>query len=199
MDKDVNYNNLSDEELIALAQNGDNFAEDLLIKRYKYVATSFAHRYFLNGGDSEDLLQEGFLAVFRAIHTFNGKANFKTYVYACVKNRINTVIKTSNRYKNQPLNNYLSLSSLNDGDKTEIIIDTTFDPEDRYINDESERELQIVIKDTLSDYEYQILSCYLKGFSYLEIAEKFSKQVKSIDNALQRIRKKLLAEVDKNK
>ena len=197
MDKKIN--DLSDEELVHLAQSGDAQAEDLLVKRYKYVATSFAHMYFLNDGDAEDLLQEGFLAVFRAIHTFDGRANFKSFVYACVKNRINTAIKASNRFKNQPLNNYLSLSSLNEGDKTEIIIDSSFGPEDSYINEETERELKEKIKGQLSDYEFSTLSLFLQGFSYSEIAERQGKTVKSIDNALQRIRKKILSAVSQNK
>ena len=194
-----NFKSLSDEQLVLLAQQKDENAVEELFNRYKYIASAIAHAYFLNGGDSEDLLQEGLFAVFKAISSFNGKANFKTYVYTCVKNRIFSVIKSSNRYKNLPLNNYLSLSSGidNEDDKTKIIIDTNFSPEERYINSEAETELKKKISEVLSQYEYKILVHYLKGYSYREIAELFSKKEKSIDNAIQRIRKKILLELEK--
>lgn len=194
----MSLNDLSDEELAVKAQKNDSAAFDVLFARYKYVAAAGAHSYFLNGGDSEDLLQEGMIAVFKAITTFNGKYNFKSYVYTCVKNRMITVIKSSNRYKNLPLNNYLSLSGYSNGnDKTEIIIDRNFGPEDAFINEESERELKRIIKDVLSSYEYDILALYLQGYSYADIGIKMQKKSKSIDNALQRIRKKLLMAIER--
>ena len=186
---------LSDEELVLLAQKKDELASEELFLRYKYTVSSVAHSYFLAGGDSEDLVQEGMFAVFSAINSFSGKTNFKSYVYTCVKNRIFTVIKMSKRQKNQPLNNYISLSgwSDNDSDKTEIVIDSAFGPEERYINKETEKELINTIQNTLSEYEFEILRLYLKGYSYSEIETKLSKKKKSIDNALQRIRKKILS------
>ena len=191
---------LSDEQLVLLAQQKDESAIDELFNRYKYIASAVAHSYFLNGGDSEDLLQEGLFAVFKAISSFNAKANFKTYVYTCVKNRIFSVIKSSNRFKNLPLNNYLSISGGVDGelDKTNIVIDNNFSPEETYIILEAETELKNKISQILSDYEYKILINYLKGYSYRELGEMFSKKEKSIDNAIQRIRKKILVEM-KNK
>ena len=187
--------NISDEKLVALAQLKDENAIDELFDRYKYIASAVAHSYFLNGGDPEDLLQEGLFAVFKAITSFNAKSSFKTYVYTCVKNRIFNVIKSSNRYKNQPLNNYLSLSGSfdndNDADKTEIIIDKHFGPEEIYLNAEAENELKSTINKVLSKFEYAILVYYLKGYSYREISEKVAKKEKSIDNAIQRIRKKI--------
>ena len=194
MDK-IEVKKLSDEQLVSLAQLKDESAIDELFDRYKYIASAVAHSYFLNGGDSEDLLQEGLVAVFKAITSFNGKSSFKTYVYTCVKNRIFNVIKSSNRYKNLPLNNYLSLSgsidSDNDADKNEIIVDKHFGPEEVYINAEAESELKSIIEKVLSKFEYQILVYYLKGYSYREISEKIGKKEKSIDNAIQRIRKKI--------
>ena len=192
----IEVKNLSDEKLVALAQIKDENAIDELFDRYKYIASAVAHSYFLNGGDSEDLLQEGLFAVFKAITSFNAKSSFKTYVYTCVKNRIFNVIKSSNRYKNLPLNNYLSLSgnidNENDADKTEIIVDKHFGPEEIYINAEAENELKSTINKVLSKFEYDILVYYLKGYSYREISEKVQKKEKSIDNAIQRIRKKIL-------
>ncbi len=194
-----NVKSLSDEQLVVLAQQKDENAIEELFNRYKYIASAVAHSYFLTGGDSEDLLQEGLFAVFKAISSFNSKANFKTYVYTCVKNRIFTIIKSSNRYKNIPLNNYLSLSGVNDDqiDKNKIIVDKNFSPEESYINLEAENELKNKISQVLSDYEYKILVQYLKGYSYRELGEMFSKKEKSIDNAIQRIRKKILLELEK--
>ncbi len=187
---------LSDERLVALAQLKNENAIDELFNRYKYIASAVARSYFLNGGESEDLLQEGLFAVFKAITSFNAKSSFKTYVYTCVKNRIFNAIKSSNRYKNQPLNNYLSLSGSidndSDVDKTEIIIDKHFGPEEICINAEAENELKSIIHKVLSKFEYDILIYYLKGYSYREISEKFEKNEKSIDNAIQRIRKKII-------
>ena len=191
----IEVKKLSDEELVRLAQLKDENAIDELFDRYKYIASAVAHSYFLNGGDAEDLLQEGLVAVFKAITSFNGKSSFKTYVYTCVKNRIFNVIKSSNRYKNLPLNNYLSLSgsldSDSDSDKNEIIVDKHFGPEEVYINAEAENELKSIISKVLSKFEYQILVYYLKGYSYREISENIGKKEKAIDNAIQRIRKKI--------
>ncbi|MBE5737916.1 MAG: sigma-70 family RNA polymerase sigma factor [Clostridiales bacterium] len=186
--------NMSDEQLLELAKSQDTEAIEQLLERYKYVASAVAHSYFLNGGDAEDLLQEGMIAVFNAINTFNGKASFKSYVYTCVKNKIITLIKQSNRYKNQPLNNYISFSGFleGDADKNELLTDFSFGPEEVIINTEAENELKNIITKTLSEYEHDILVYYLKGYSYREISEKFNKKEKSIDNALQRIRKKIL-------
>lgn len=189
----MNFCDLSDEELVKLVHNNDNGAIEELFNRYKYIATSVAHSYFLTGGDTEDLVQEGMVAIFKAVWSFNGKSSFKSYLYTCVKNRILTVIKSSNRYKNQPLNNYLSLSTFFDGDldKSEIIIDTEFGPEEKYINEETVREFSLKISKVLSDYEYKILVLYLKGYTQKEISAHLVKKEKSIDNALQRIKKKI--------
>lgn len=190
----IGLQTMTDEQLVDLARLPNEQAVDQLLKRYKYVASAVAHSYFLNGGDSEDLLQEGMIAVFNAINTYNGKSSFKSYAYTCVKNRVITLIKQSNRYKNQPLNNYISLSGVIDGDadKTEIIVDSGFSPEEIVINTEAENELKGIIASTLSDLEHKILFYYLKGYSYREISEFLSKKEKSIDNALQRIRRKIL-------
>jgi RNA polymerase sporulation-specific sigma factor len=190
----IELKNMTDEQLVLLAQVKDESAIDELFNRYKYIASAVAHSYFLHGGDSEDLLQEGLLAIFKAITSFNAKYNFKAYLYKCVKNRIITVITSSNRYKNQPLNNYISLSGTFDSDieKNDIIIDSEFGPEETYINAESENELKDIIDKCLSSYEQKILRYYLKGYSYREISEQLNKKEKSIDNAIQRIRKKIL-------
>ena len=159
-----NVKSLTDEQLVALSQHKDENAIEELFNRYKYIVSAIAHSYFLNGGDSEDLIQEGLFAVFKAISSFNAKANFKTYVYTCVKNRIFSVIKSSNRNKNLPLNNYLSISGgveSDNLDKNKAIIDKNFSPEETYINLEAENELKGKISKVLSEYEYKILVYYL--------------------------------------
>lgn len=193
--------NLSDEELALLVQKNDSEACEELLNRYKQHVVSWVRAYFLTCGDSEDLVQESMVAVFSAINSFNGKSKFKTYAKTCVKNRIFSVIKNSKRLKNQPLDNYISLSGWadNDSDKTEIIIDTAFGPEEKFINSETEKELIYIIRRNLSDYEYRILFLYLHGYSYSEIEEKLSKSRKSVDNALQRIRKKILNAIENDK
>lgn len=189
----MEYKNLSDEQLVSLAQNNDLKATDVLVERYKSTVASITRSYFLIGGDKEDLLQEGMIAMYSAMNSYNGQVTFKSYVYTCVKNRIVSLIKSSNNQKNKPLNNYVSLSGSVDGDadKTEIIVDSGFGPEEIFINRETVIELNQKIKKVLSEYEYTILSQYLTGLSYAQIAEKIGEKVKSIDNALQRIRQKL--------
>lgn len=189
----MDKNKLTDEELVKLAQEKDSSASNILIERYKSLAAARARAYFLMGGEEQDLIQEGMIAIFNAINNFNGNTGFKSYVYKCVNNRIITVIKRHSRLKNQPLNNYISLSGCVDGDldKSEMIIDASFGPEERLINVESINELNQIIRDTLSDFEFSILSLYLKGYSYSLISEKTDKDIKAIDNAVQRIRKKL--------
>lgn len=195
----MNYFNLTDEELVWLAQkNGEGI--EVLMDRYKNKVNSFARSYFLTGGDVDDLIQEGMVGFFKAITTYNGKASFNTHAYTCIKTSILSAVKKSNRLKNIPLNNYVSLSGGVDesADKTEIIIDGSFGPEEIFINAENLNELKNIIAKNLSKFENNVLSLYLKGYSYGDIAQKTKKQVKSIDNALQRIRKKLAKAVEEN-
>ena len=188
----MKYKNLTDEELAFLAKTDEN-ALERLIEKYKPLINAQARSYFLNSGDASDLVQEGMIGVFKAITSFNGKSSFKTYVYTCIRSNIITAVKKSNRIKHKPLNNYLSLSGFEgeDEDKTLLISDKNFDPEKNYIEKEEEKELKNKIKESLSDFEHQILILYLQGFSYADISKKTNKKEKSIDNAIQRIRRKL--------
>lgn len=192
MTKD-NYLTLSDGELAALAKGGDDEALTVLLNRYKNLITAVARSYFLSGGEMDDLVQEGMIGAFKSINTYNGDSSFKTYLYTCVRNAVMTYIKTSNRKKNIPLNNAISLSGYVDGDtdKNDLFLDKNLGPEDVYINKEAESELNESIKAVLSEYENNILQYYLQGFSYSDIGEKTGKDSKSVDNAIQRIRKKL--------
>lgn len=189
----MNLELLPDESLVEESRKGSAKATEILILRYKNLVKAVARSYFLAGADVEDLLQEGDIGLFKAIEAFNGTSSFKSFAYICVKSSVLTAIKKSNSNKNKPLNNYISFSGLDgaDTDKSEIVIDTGFDPETGYINKETESELESKIKSSLSAFEYKILSKYLQGYSYQEIGEDLSKPQKSIDNALQRIRRKL--------
>lgn len=189
----MDLENLSDEELVFEAKNGNDTAINILARRYKTMVSAITHSYFLFGCDSEDLLQEGMIAIINAISSYSGEASFKSYATVCVRNRIFSLIKSFNNLKNKPLNNYISLSGYPEGDadKTEIITAKTFGPEETYINRESFAEHKKSIEENLSKYEYKILQLYLQGYSYGKIAEFMNKNEKSIDNAIQRIRKKL--------
>lgn len=191
----MDYSLLTDEKLLELCtgENADEEALGALLMRYKHTVNSVARAYFLSGGDTDDLLQEGMIGVFKAISTYNGKSSFKNYAYKCIKTTILSAVKKSGRLKNRPLYNYVPLTAEegDDADKNSFLSDDSFDPEERYINDEAEKELKARIKEGLSDLEFKILSLYLAGYSYREIAEKTDKSVKSVDNAVQRIRKKI--------
>lgn len=191
----MEYSRLDDEELVKLGKNGDSDAVQHLIERYRHTVLAVSRSYFLTGGDAEDLVQEGMVGVFRAIMTYDfEKSSFKRYAVLCIKTSILSLIKKSNSNKNKPLNGYISLSGYtddNDADKSLIVVGEDLDPENNYINKEAELELQSKIKRVLSKLENKILSYYLLGYSYDEIATYTKKDKKCIDNALQRIRKKL--------
>ncbi len=189
----MDYQSLSDEKLAEIAKSGDTVAMEILINRCRQMVLSVARTYFLAGGDTEDLIQEGMIGVFKAVTNYDCKSNFKAYAFVCIKTSILSLIKRYSAEKHKPLTNYISLSGYADfdSDKTDIVLDENYEPEREYINKESVLELKATIKNALSNYENQILSLYLQGYSYDEIANISKKNTKSIDNAIQRIRKKL--------
>lgn len=192
----MDFSKKTDEELVVLAKDNQD-AMNALIERYRNFVKSVSRGYFLTSGDIDDLIQVGMIGVFKAIITYNGASTFKSYAFRCIKTSIFTAIKNSNSKKHMPLNNYVSLSSMdsddNDGDKNLIVMDSNYNPEKTLVENESEKELREKIKQTLTLLEYEILMLYLQGYSYALISEKLNKNAKSIDNALQRIRKKLLS------
>lgn len=196
----MDYEKLSDEELVVLAKEGNEQTMEILIKRCKYIVLGLSRSYFLSGGDTEDIIQEGMIGVFRAVMTFNGKSSFKSYAYLCIKSSIISLIKKSTRQKNKPLNNYISLSDYYDIDmtKTDVFLDEKFQPEQECIDNESVNELKEKISKILSVLENKILHYYLQGCSYEEISRLVNKDIKSIDNAIQRIRKKILTNIAEN-
>lgn len=186
---------LTDAQLVDLANKGDDKAITTLMERYKSKVALVCRPYYLVGADTDDLIQEGMIAIFNAIKTYdeNKKASFSSYAQVCVRNRIKTLTMRYNNKKNMPLNNSLSLYSKDvvDGYESGLVIDGIFSPEDSCINEEKDVELNNKIKSILSRFELKVLTYYLNGDSYQKIAENTGKKLKSIDNAIQRIRNKL--------
>lgn len=188
----MEYKKLKDEELAIVAKT-DNVALEMLMERYKTIINSQARKYFLHDGDIEDLIQEAMIGLFKAVMSFNGKDSFRFYACTCMKNNILTAIKKSNTDKNKPMIDYISLSADegDDEDKKPYISDRNFDPEKKYIEKESEKEKMILIQQSLSPLENSILELYLQGFGYEDMGKKLGKNKKAIDNAIQRITRKL--------
>ncbi len=197
-----NYNNLTDEEIIAEIKQGDEQALTYLIEKYKDLVNVKVGKYFMIGAEREDILQEGMIGLFKAIKTFNSekKNTFKTFANICIERQLITAIKTSNRQKHMPLNSYLSLNTAaydnNEDDSVELIdtfnSKTIEDPLETIMKKEYYQEVQATIDKSLSKFEKKVLDRFIKGESYITIAEKLDSPVKSVDNAIQRIRKKAI-------
>ena len=193
------YDSLSDEKLVSLIKEGDNQAFSFLLEKYKDLLNVKAAKYYINGAEREDTFQEGMIGLFKAIKNFDeSKQNsFKTFANICVERQLITAIKSSNRQKHQPLNSYLSLnnSAYDNDDNDEELINTfdsktVEDPLDTVMKKEYLEKIESTIDKTLSGFEKQVLNRYIKGESYVDIANKLDAPVKSVDNAIQRIRKK---------
>ena len=190
---------LSDEELIELYHNGNINAQDVIMTRYKNFVRSHARAYFLVGGDYEDIVQEGMIGLYKAIrdYTPERQSSFITFADICIKRQIISAIKTATRQKHSPLNYYVSLNKNINSDEDDRtfadLINTEFiyDPEEIVLSHEKNETMLKHIDENLSDFEKRVLFLYLDGLSYIQIGEKVGKEVKSIDNALQRIKKKL--------
>ena len=189
---------LGDEELCALAAAGDRGAEEALVLRYNRLVRMCARPYFLAGGDSEDLIQEGMLGLLSAIREYvPGKAAvFRTYAEVCVRNRLYSAVKAAARNKHTPLNHSVSIETpLYDRASERYVSGPpgghAGDPEEILLNRESFRERMEELVGQLSGLEASILRLYLNGLSYSEIAVEVNKSPKSVDNAVQRIRRKL--------
>ena len=191
-------NDLSDEQLQALALSGSAEAEEELIKRYSIVVKAGSRAYFLAGGDGEDLIQEGLIGLVSAIRNFSpqGGASFKTYAELCIRRRLYSAIRASYSKKNVSIDDCLSLESPffdeNQAD-TLNVLHHAFQrgPEDEIIDRENTSDFWENFLVCLSKLEAEILGFYLKGLSYQEIASEIKRPVKSVDNAVQRVRKKL--------
>lgn len=192
------YENYSDEELLDIIKSGDTNATDYLINKYKNIVKMIARAYFMVGADREDIIQEGMIGLYKAIRNYKKTdASFQTFAKICIDRQVITAIKTANRKKHLPLNSYLSLNMLAyEEDNETTYIDKleeskVLNPEEIVIDKENVKTLQEHINQNLSSLEKQVLKLYLKGRSYATIAKKLEKDEKSIDNAIQRIRKKI--------
>ena len=196
------YQNQTDEEIIAEIKTGDEKALTYLLDKYKELVNIKVGKYFLIGAEKEDMVQEGMIGLYKAIKSFNkDKQNsFKSFANICIERQLITAIKTSNRQKHMPLNSYLSLNTAaydnNEEDSVELIdtfdSNTIEDPLETIMKKEYYEQLQSNIEKTLSDFEKQVLNRFIKGESYNIIAQKLDSPVKSVDNAIQRIRKKAI-------
>ncbi|HHT24435.1 MAG TPA: sigma-70 family RNA polymerase sigma factor [Clostridiaceae bacterium] len=195
------YDKLTDQELIYLIKNHDEQATEVLLKKYKNMVTGKTRRLFLQGGDQEDLIQEGMIGLYQAIFSFDATQNvpFKNYASAVVDSRLYDAIRTATRKKHQPLNESLSLDYSYDNSSEdepislfEILSDeSALSPESLLLNKEIKINLENFLQNYLSKYEDQVASLYLQGKTYREIADKLKVSTKSVDGALQRVRKKL--------
>lgn len=195
------YGNLTDEQIISQIKEGDEQALSFLLDKYKDLVNSKVGKYFIIGAEKEDIIQEGMIGLYKAIKNFdNSKQNtFKTFANLCIERQLITAIKSSNRQKHMPLNSYLSLNTAaydNDEDGTELIetfeVDTIEDPLETIMKKEYFNEIQNTMHKSLSEFEEKVLDRYMQGESYEIIAKKLETPVKSIDNAIQRIRKKAI-------
>lgn len=192
------YINIEDEKLIEMIKAGDQKALNFLLDKYNNMVNMKVNKYFIIGAEREDIVQEGLIGLYKAIKNFNGEKqnSFKTFANLCIERQLITAIKSSNRQKHMPLNSYLSLnnSAYEENEDTELleVFDTDIieDPLDTIMKKEYYKSVENEIDKNLSEFEKQVLNRYTNGESYIEIATRLNMPVKSIDNAIQRIRKK---------
>lgn len=179
----------SDEELVTLSQNGDKQATEVLMLRHAGLVRGCARGFFLIGGETEDLIQEGMIGLYNAIGEYRqgeGNSNFKNFAYLCVSRRIIDAVKSSARKKNSPLNTATSI-----GIAEAEVLSGGLNPEDMLILQDDRREFRQKMSGVLSDFEFKVTTMYMDGMSCAEICEATGKSGKSVDNALQRSKRKL--------
>ena len=197
----VNYRGMGDEDVVVYAKEGCLQATEHLMNKYHSVVEGKARSYFLVGADHEDIVQEGMIGLFKAIRDFRGDRllPFRAFAELCISRQIFTAIKAATRQKHIPLNSYVSLhANLFDTDSDRTLLDTlaetsTSDPEEEVITQQFSDDLRRRIKRDLSSLESAVLRNHLEGKSYQEIASELNRRVKSIDNALQRAKRKSAA------
>ncbi|MCM3757793.1 MULTISPECIES: RNA polymerase sporulation sigma factor SigH [Sporosarcina] len=195
----VDFSTFSDEQLIGIIQEGNTDALDFLITKYQSFVRMKARSYFMMGGDKEDIIQEGMIGLYKAIRDFREDrlSSFKGFAELCIKRQIITAIKTATRQKHIPLNSSVSLDKpVYDEESDRTLMDVLTgsvndDPEDLMIYKENFVQMEVEMNKVLSSLEKEVLGLYLDGQSYQEISEELNRQVKSVDNALQRIKRKL--------
>ena len=194
------FANMTDEEIVRLAQRDkDGAALEYLLNKYKNFVRAKARSYFLIGADHEDIVQEGMIGLFKAIRDYREDrlSSFRAFAELCITRQIITAIKTATRQKHIPLNSYVSLNKpIYDEESDRTLLDVITEgylanPEDVLINREDMSLIEVRIAQSLSPLERQVLAKYLQGKSYQEISRDMKRQIKSIDNALQRVKRKL--------
>lgn len=198
-DINLNFIGKKDEEIVAMIREGDERALNYLLCKYENFVKAKAKSYFLIGADKEDIYQEGMIGLFKAIRDYKDDklASFKVFAELCVTRQIITAVKTATRQKHIPLNTYVSLNKpIYDEESDRTLLDIisgikVSDPEELIIDREEMEKLEKQIEEVLSSLEMEVLNSYLDGKSYQEIASDLDRQAKSIDNALQRVKRKL--------
>ena len=193
------YAEMADEDLVGTAKSGDDHASEYLINKYRNFVRVKAKAYFLIGADREDIIQEGMIGLYKAIRDFRADklSSFRAFTELCITRQIITAIKTATRQKHIPLNSYISLNKpIYDEDSDRTLLDVissikVSDPEELVINQEASATMRERIRKNLSELECKVLTAYLEGKSYQEMANELNRHVKSIDNALQRVKRKL--------
>ncbi|GAB3795862.1 RNA polymerase sporulation sigma factor SigH [Virgibacillus kimchii] len=202
----TNLHMLDDEELLRRIHQGSSHALDVIMHKYINFVRAKARTYFLIGADKEDIIQEGMIGLYKAIRDYDGEklSSFKAFAELCVTRQIITAIKTATRFKHMPLNSYVSLDKpLRDEDKDRTLMDVLvgsndIDPQELLVNRENLGDMQLKLSELLSRLEKQVLQLYLEGCTYQEISEELNRHEKSIDNALQRVKRKLEQLLDTN-
>lgn len=193
------FSSVSDERLVYLAQQGSDRAFDYLLDKYRVFVRSKSLSYFIAGADRDDIIQEGMIGLFKAVRDFSSArgVSFKTFADLCVTRQIITAVKNASRQKHAPLNSYISLnkSVTNEDSDDSTLLDIigpgdNLNPEEIIINKEKANTLEVKMSQSLSKFELLVVSLYLEGYSYVQIAKTIGKDTKSIDNALQRIKRK---------
>jgi RNA polymerase sporulation-specific sigma factor len=195
----IGFRVLVDEEVVEFAREGDDSALEYLINKYRNFVRAKARSYFLIGADREDIIQEGMIGLYKAIRDFrmDKLSSFRAFAELCITRQIITAIKTATRQKHIPLNSYVSLNKpIYDEDSDRTLLDVISgskitDPEELIISREEFDDIEEKMGEILSSLEWKVLMSYLEGKSYQEIAEDLKRHVKSIDNALQRVKRKL--------
>ncbi len=195
----LHYENLADEEVVELSASGDKNATEYILSKYKNLVRARARQYFLIGADRDDLVQEGMIGLFKAIRDFDNtkQASFRAFAELCIKRQIITAIKSASRQKHQPLNSYISLDKSDYNEDTDGVLlgaltsGSAVDPEEVFLQRENIELLKEEVEDKLSSLEKSVFELALSGLNYLEIAKELNRSPKSIDNALQRVKRKM--------
>jgi RNA polymerase sporulation-specific sigma factor len=188
---------MTDEAIALRAQQDDELAVEYLMDKYKSFVKAKARSYFLIGADREDIIQEGMIGLFKAIRDYNALSTFRAFAELCITRQIITAIKTATRQKHIPLNSYISLNKpVYDEESDRTLMDVLYttriaNPEEIFISREEFDNIEKKMGEILSALEWKVLTCYLEGKSYQEIAKMLQRHVKSIDNALQRVKRKM--------